>query len=523
MTSSWAGTGEAVPPGSSPSVSDLLNEAPRSKFHRRTVLVSGVGFFTDAYDLFVISTVATIVAAQWNLSTLQTSWVTGSAILGAFFGALIFGRIADVLGRKRVYTVVAAIMIVGALASAAAPGFVWLVIARFVLGLGIGGDYPVSAVLMSEYSNRRDRGRMVGMVFSMQALGLIVGPLVGLVLLSSGMSHSLTWRIMLALGAIPAAGVIYLRSKMPESPRFKAQVQGRTEQAGADIADYSDGVVDTAAPALQGTQRMRLGQFLRNRRMLTLLLGTAGSWFLFDYAYYGNTLSLPAILKQVDASATLETKLLWTLGMFVVFAVPGYVVAVLTMDRIGHRRLQFIGFAVMAGAFLTLASFAHLTSMVVPFLAIFGLSYFFVEFGPNMTTFVLPSEVFPVSMRTTGHGIAAGVGKLGAFVGVFLVPQLQKHHGLRGMLAIAGSAAVLGFALTFVLPEPSRRNLEEFSDDFDVPQITQPVVSPPEVARAYEDRSGAVPMLVQDSATGRPVAGDDALTASGDGAGPASR
>ncbi|MGH9095882.1 MAG: MFS transporter, partial [Acidimicrobiales bacterium] len=145
-----AGTGELARVNGSPSVTDLLNEAPRSKFHRRTVLVSGVGFFTDSYDLFVISTVSTIVAVQWHLSTLQTSWVTGSAILGAFFGAIIFGRIADVLGRKWVYTGVAVIMMVGALLSAIAPSFIWLVAARFMLGLGIGGDYPVSAVLMSE-------------------------------------------------------------------------------------------------------------------------------------------------------------------------------------------------------------------------------------------------------------------------------------------------------------------------------------------------------------------------------------
>jgi len=497
MTSSWMGAAEAVPVGSTPSVSDLLNEAPRSKFHRRTVLVSGVGFFTDAYDLFVISIVATIVATQWHLSTLQTSWVTGSAILGAFFGAIVFGRIADVLGRKRVYTIVAAIMIVGALASAVAPGFVWLVIARFVLGLGIGGDYPVSAVLMSEYSNRKDRGRMVGMVFSMQALGLIVGPLVGLLLLSSGVSHGLTWRILLGLGAIPAAGVIYLRSKMPESPRFKDQVQGETRQAKKDIVTYSDGVVDSSIAGTHGTQRMGLSQFLRNRRMLMLLIGTAGSWFLFDYAYYGNTLSLPAILKQVDSTASLETKLLWTLGIFLVFAVPGYITAVLTMDRIGHRRLQFIGFGVMAGAFLTLAAFEHLTTMIAPFLAIFGLSYFFVEFGPNMTTFVLPSEVFPVSVRTTGHGIAAGIGKLGAFVGVFFVPQLQKHYGLRGMLTIAGVAAVLGFALTKVLPEPARRTLEEMQDGYDGPRISPPKVSPPLIDPAFDGTMPRVPLAVQ--------------------------
>jgi MFS transporter, PHS family, inorganic phosphate transporter len=463
------------------SITDQLNEAPRSKFHRRTVLVSGVGFFTDAYDLFVISTVATIVAAQWGLSTLQTSWVTGSAILGAFFGALVFGRIADIFGRKKVYTLVAAIMIVGALASAVAPGFLWLVVARFVLGLGIGGDYPVSAVLMSEYSNRRDRGRLVGMVFSMQALGLIVGPLVGLILLTSGLSHDLTWRFMLGLGAVPAAGVIYLRSKMPESPRFRAQVQGQTAQSDDDVAAYTDGsitanpAVAVSVPVAQGVaagasgservERLGLGQFLRNRRMLTLLIGTAGSWFLFDYAYYGNTLSLPAILKAVDSGATLEAKLLWTLGMFVVFAVPGYIMAVLTMDRIGHRRLQFIGFSVMAVAFLVLAAFKGLTTNVAPFLAIFGFSYFFVEFGPNMTTFVLPSEVFPVSMRTTGHGIAAGVGKLGAFLGVFFVPQLETRYGLRGMLTVAGVAALLGFFLTRVLPEPARRNLEDMNTD----------------------------------------------------------
>jgi PHS family inorganic phosphate transporter-like MFS transporter len=238
-------------------------------------------------------------------------------------------------------------------------------------------------------------------------------------------------------------------------------------------------------------------EFFRSRRMLVLLIGTAGSWFLFDYAYYGNTLSLPAILKQVDSTATLETKLLWTLGLYVVFAVPGYVLAVMKMDRIGHRRLQSIGFAVMAAAFLVLAGFAHLTTMIVPFLAIFGLSYFFVQFGPNMTTFVLPSEVFPVSMRTTGHGIAAGIGKLGAFLGVFLVPQLQKHYGLRGMLLIAGIAAVLGFALTSILPEPARRSLEDMHGGKDSTSSSSPTL----VVGAFDGVQTEFPVIVQQSTT----------------------
>ena len=307
-----------------PTVEDLLDEAPTSRFHRRTVIISGVGFFTDAYDLFVIGTAAALVATQWHLSTNQTSWVTGAAILGAFVGAFTFGRVADVIGRKKVYVSVAVIMIFGAVASALAPSFIFLVIARLFLGLGIGGDYPVSAVFMSEYSNRHDRGRLVGLVFSMQALGLIVGPLVALILLSSGIGDSLTWRILLGLGAVPAAAVVYLRSKMPESPRYLAQVQGEQNRPRASWSASRKVSLPSPLGPVPSRNASNCGGSSGIRHMLKLLLGTAGAWFLFDYAYYGNTLSLPAILKEVDPTATLETKLLWSLGMFVVFAVPGY-------------------------------------------------------------------------------------------------------------------------------------------------------------------------------------------------------
>jgi MFS transporter, PHS family, inorganic phosphate transporter len=483
-----------------PTVADLLNEAPTSRFHRRAVLISGMGFFTDAYDLFVIATVAALVKTQWHLSTTQVSWVTGSAILAAFFGALIFGRAADVLGRKSIYTVVAVIMIAGAIASALAPGFWVLVVARFVLGLGIGGDYPVSAVLMSEYANRKDRGRLVGLVFSMQAIGLIVGPLVALVLLSSGMSSNLTWRLLLGLGALPAAAVVYLRAKMPESPRFQAKVKGESQKAAKELHEFAGGAIDAShAASSESTSRMTLRQFFADKRMLRLIIGTAGTWFLFDYAYYGNTLSLPSILKEVSPHASIEQKLAWTLGIFAVFALPGYLLAIAKMDRIGHRRLQFIGFAVMALCFLVLGTFSTLTTVVGPFLLIFGLSYFFIEFGPNTTTFVMPSEVFPTNMRTTGHGIAAGVGKLGAFIGVFLVPVLQKHINLRGMLLVAGAAAILGFLLTALLPEPALKSLEEISGeqevvpprtDWETPDLAALVLEDTAAAREVKTASG---------------------------------
>ena len=339
------------------SITDLLNEAPTSRFHRRAVLISGMGFFTDAYDLFVIGTAAAIVTAQWRLSTTETSWVTGAALAGAVVGALVFGRIADVLGRKSVYAFVAGVMIVGALASAFSPNLFWLVVARFVLGLGVGGDYPVSAVLMSEYSNRRDRGRLVAMVFSMQALGLLVGPLVALALLSSGIAPDLSWRLLLGLGAIPAAAVIYLRARMPESPRFQARVKGEARLAASEATRFSEGVLDGAAVSDVGTRRMGLRQFVTNPKMLVLLLSTGGSWFLFDYAYYGNTLSLPAILKQRRRAARASRpSLSGPSPSSPCSPCPAMPWPSWRMDRIGHRRLQLLGFAVMAVAFASLGA-----------------------------------------------------------------------------------------------------------------------------------------------------------------------
>jgi MFS transporter, PHS family, inorganic phosphate transporter len=311
-----------------------------------------------------------------------------------------------------VYWLVALIMIAGAVGSALSGSFWVLIGFRFLLGFGVGGDYPVSAVMVSEYANRKDRGKLVGMVFGTQALGLIVGPLIALALLGSGASDDVAWRVLLALGAVPEVG---------------------------------------------------LRAFLTSRRWLVTLAGTAGCWFLLDYAYYGNTISTPQILGLIAPHASIMTKIALQLAIFAVAAVPGYALAIARLDRIGHRRLQLVGFAVMALCFAVIAVVPGMTTMVVPFLLVYGVSYFFTEFGPNMTTFVLPSELYPLTMRTTGHGISAGIGKLGAFIGVFLFPVLQTSLGLRGTLLLTGGVAVAGFALTLVLPEPAGRSLDEIA------------------------------------------------------------
>jgi MFS transporter, PHS family, inorganic phosphate transporter len=433
-----------------------LDEAALGRVHLRAVAASGTGFFTDAYDLFVIGIASALITAQWHLSPGRLALLNSTMLAAAFCGALVFGRFADVVGRKRVYWLVAAIMVVGALGSALAPSFWILIVFRFVLGFGVGGDYPVSAVMVSEYANRKDRGKLVGMVFGTQALGLIVGPLIALALLGAGAGDGTAWRVMLGLGAVPAAAVIWLRSRMPESPRYQAR-QRKPARRPRPAPEGPEDLAGAAGPALG------LRAFLTSRRYLIMLAGTAGTWFLLDYAYYGNTISTPQILSLISPGASVTHRIALQLAIFAVAAVPGYILAIACLDRIGHRRLQLIGFAMMAACFGVIAAVPGLTTAVAPFLLVYGISYFFTEFGPNMTTFVLPSELYPAEMRATGHGISAGVGKLGAFIGVFLFPVLQSSLGLRGTLLLTAGVSVAGLALTLVLPEPARRSLDDIA------------------------------------------------------------
>jgi len=347
-------------------------------------------------------------------------------------------------------------MVLAAIGSALSPSLLVLTLFRFLLGFGVGGDYPVTSVLISEYAHHGTRGRQVALVFSAQAVGLIVGPLLALAFLGGGLGAPLTWRLLLGVGAIPAAVAVWLRRKLPESDHFTT--------AAAKTAAAKTAVTD---PATRGKAQPRpaagLRAFLGRRRLLTVLIGTAGCWFLLDYAYYGNTISTPRIISLIDPHASQMTTIAIQLTIFVVAAVPGYLLAVARMDRIGHRKLQLVGFILMGVCFAVIGLVPGMTTAVAPFLLVYGISYFFTEFGPNVTTFVLPGELFPTSVRATGHGISAGIGKFGAFVGVFLFPVLQGSLGLRGTLLLTAGVSVLGALLTLVLPEPAGRSLEEIA------------------------------------------------------------
>ncbi|WP_081838371.1 MFS transporter [Thermogemmatispora carboxidivorans] len=465
------------------SVLHTLDNSSLSGFHWKAMITSGMGFFTDAYDLFIIGVVLAILTPLWHLGNFEISLVGSTSLIAAALGSVIFGRLADFVGRRSIYGFTLLVLAAGALASALAPNVVWLIIFRFILGLGIGGDYPLSATLMSEYANRRDRGKLVTMVFAMQGVGLILGPLVAIALLLAGLDHDLTWRIMLALGAVPALATFYLRRQIAETPRFALMMQGDLEAAaetvgrvtgqnghahnGAGSSLWTQPSAQNAQPESAKSKKRSWLPLLWRAPYLRWLIGTAGSWLLLDIAYYGTTISSPLVLKALNAHSSLLLNMVYTLLIFLVAAFPGYIIAALTIDRLGRRWIQCVGFAMMALAYGLLAVFPALTQLTVPFLLVYGVSYFFTEFGPNVTTFVYPAEIFPVMVRSTAHGIAAALGKVGAFIGALIFPFLLSSFHLPGVMTFTAIISVAGLVLTLLtLPEPSGRSLEEISGEY---------------------------------------------------------
>jgi MFS transporter, PHS family, inorganic phosphate transporter len=457
-----------------PSHADLLHnldEMGITRTHWKIMFISGMGFFTDAYDLFIIGVVMAILKNEWHVSPTADGLVTSTALLAAAIGAMAFGRIADMLGRKRIYGYEVLVLAAGAIASALSPNIWWLIGFRFVLGIGIGGDYPVSSTIMSEYAGKRTRGLLITLVFAMQAAGLIVGPALAAILLASGLSHAITWRLLLAFGAVPALAVFQMRRHMAETPRYLL-ANGQHEEFHASSHEVLGTKPLTQAAQREAAAKPRLSfgegfaRLLQRPKMMWRLFGASAAWFLMDFAYYGNTVSSPKVLAAIAPNDALIWHVLMQLVIFTIAAVPGYFVAAVLMDRMGRKTIQNIGFAMMAVSFGVMAAIPGIEKLLLPFLIIYGVSYFFTEFGPNATTFVYPAELFPVETRTTGHGIASAAGKLGGFIGVFLFPIFMHWNGLMLAEGAAAFASLLGLVVTLLmLPETKGRSLEELSAD----------------------------------------------------------
>ncbi|KAM0217428.1 hypothetical protein ACHAQD_007403 [Fusarium lateritium] len=504
-----------------------IDKAPFGWYHVRACVVAGVGFFTDSYDIFCVSMLTIMLGIVYNpekgkLPTSSDNAIKLSTSAGTVIGQLFFGAMADIVGRKRMYGLELILIIWATLAQALTAGspstsIVGLIIFwRVLLGVGIGGDYPLSSIITSEFATTKWRGAMMAAVFAMQGIGQLVAALV-MMFLTLGFKSSLEgaadtksctgdcqvsvdkmWRTLIGFGAVPACVALYYRLTIPETPRYTFDVARDVEQADEDVKAYMtgkrEGDTDEVARAQvhQGAKanlevpKASFRDFIKHYskwKNASLLLGTAGSWFCLDVAFYGLSLNNGTILKVIGYS-TKNTHSVYeylyntAVGNIIIVlagAVPGYWVSVATIDTIGRKTIQLGGFIILTILFVVMGfAYNHIPSNGL--LAIYVLAQFFFNFGPNTTTFIVPGEVFPTRYRSTSHGISAASGKVGSILGQGAISILRTRGAtetneapwMDHVLEIYALFMLLGVFTTLLIPETARKTLEELSgeDDF---------------------------------------------------------
>uniref|UniRef100_A0A0E0LB37 H(+)/Pi cotransporter n=1 Tax=Oryza punctata TaxID=4537 RepID=A0A0E0LB37_ORYPU len=508
-----------------------LDQARTQYYHFKAIVIAGMGLFTDSYDLFCISPVMKIFGRVYYAPSTGVdgsspgvtppavvSVTVGVALLGAVAGNVVFGALGDRVGRRRVYGACLLLMVCSSVGSGLSVcrtrrcALASLCFFRFLLGVGVGGDYPLSATIMSEFANRRTRGAFIAAVFSMQGFGILVSSAVTMAV-AAAFDHfaghpaphdtpecaDLAWRIILMAGAVPAALTYYWRMSMPETARFTALVErdvvkatndiGRV-LADLDLAAVAEEEAASAAlsppPAPPPPPRPSYGLFSRRfvRQQGRDLFACAAAWFLLDIPYYSSTLFQSQIYRpwfppaaQVNAFREAFNVAKFQAVIAIASTIPGYFAAVLLIDRAGRRRLQMAGFLLMAVFLFALAGpydgywRDHATH--AGYIVLYSLTFFSANLGPNTTTFILPAELFPARFRSTCHGLSGAAGKLGALVGSigFLWASQQKDgaaaghlpgNGMMYALFVLGGICLLGLALTYAFtPETMTRSLEE--------------------------------------------------------------
>eukprot|EP01125_Pyxidicula_operculata_P015475 TRINITY_DN5255_c0_g1_i2.p1 TRINITY_DN5255_c0_g1~~TRINITY_DN5255_c0_g1_i2.p1 ORF type:complete len:403 (+),score=38.50 TRINITY_DN5255_c0_g1_i2:137-1210(+) len=352
---------------------------------------------TDAYDLFILGIVLVILNKLFPSDDSETasSFLAVSILVGTAIGQIIFGLTGDIIGRKKMFVITLAIVIIFALASAFAfpiNGKVWISLAifRMILGIGIGGEYPLSASIAAESAPSEDkRGIAMASVFSMQGLGNFFAPIVILVLMYMKFDLDIVWRVALGLGALPGILTFNQRLKLHETHK-------PTPHSSVSLALIKENI--------------------------PRLIGTAGTWFLFDITFYGNGLFKETVIDilQLHGGDTDFMQVRNTAVASLVIAaiaLPGYWIAIPCVERFGRKFMQIFGFIGVGLIFFIMGQFfEEISKHSFLFVLLYGLTFFFSNVGPNTTTYIIPGEAFPASIRSTCHGISSAAGKLGAIV-----------------------------------------------------------------------------------------------------------
>jgi putative MFS transporter len=465
----------------------VLDTAPMGRRQYFIWLLASGGTLLDGFSIFLLGVAMPLLTSSFGLTPLMVGLIGAALVLGAAVGAAVGGPSADRFGRKPAFLVDMAIIVAGALLSALADAPQWIFLGQFLVGVGIGIDFPVSASYVSETMPKRVRSRMVVATIALQSVGLLLGAAVAIVMLRHWRDPA-DWRLLLGATGFGAGLLLLLRFLLPESPRWLT-THGRPQEAQRIASGIvaRPGLPAAVPPQMASSSkspiggdavpesRMRFAQlFSRPYRTRTLLVSLP--WFLMDIATYGVGLFTPVILGAIHVSgavtAPLAADFVDAKGAAAIdlFLLAGFLVGLWAVPRFGRLHMQVVGFAGMTLGMVILLSAvlagggaaAHVPIVFAGFI-LFNLA---MNAGPNATTFALATELFPTGIRASASGFAAATAKVGATLGIFVLPQVKGYWGLTAVLVMMAAVSALGAVITAVLARsvreiPEGRSLDE--------------------------------------------------------------
>ena len=446
----------------------LLDGSPLTPTQRWLWVFSTGGTLLDGFGIFVLGVAMPLIIAQFHLTPDVVGLIGASLVLGAVFGAGLGGPMADHLGRKPLMLVDMIIICAGAAASALANGAVMLFIGQFLVGVGVGVDFPVSSSYVSEVLPKRSRARSMVATIACQSVGMLLAAAVTLALLKT-VNSAQNWRLFLATEGAIALLFFLLRLSEPHSSHWLMS-RGRFAEATESFIRLmpeqrqvvlqltgNAGNQSLATSVASATSPGIAILFSRAYRARTVLV--AAPWFLMDIATYGVGLFTPIILSAIDTSGQTAGAITHDLaatrgsGAIDLFLLFGFLLGIWAVPKFGRIRMQAIGFASMACAMLLLMIAVRLSnsSLHIPLVFTgFILFNLLMNAGPNSTTFTLAPILFPTQLRATASGFAASVAKIGATFGVFVLPILKGKFGVPAVLGMVVAVSVLGLVVTLV-------------------------------------------------------------------------
>ncbi len=431
-----------------------LDDAKLSRAHWKVWFLSAMGIFLDGFDLFIIAIALPFIIREFHPSPLVAGLIVSAAPIGCILGASVFGRLTDKLGRKTILLLDLLFFVIFAGMAAFAWSAISLIAFRFLLGIGIGADYPVSSTYITENMPKKLRGRMLISGFGFQALGLLAAAGFGVLILTLRPEVS-AWRWMLGISVIPATIILLFRLTLPESTRWLIH-QGKQDKAAEVTAKMTGRKIKL--DALKAADATSFLDLFKPRYLKRTIL-TAGSWFIMDIAFYGVKFFIPVILASMAFShhgdfVSKEITATKGAAFLDIFLIVGIILAIWLADRWGRIKLQSIGFLGMTVGFFVIAASTLFHYPSVHFIMLFAGFILFnvaVNMGPNPITYLLPAELFPTHIRATGHGFAAACGKVGAAFGGILIPYLIATIHIPATMLVIGIFCLFGFLMTAVM------------------------------------------------------------------------